>query len=356
MRDRSLRVAAARRAASSSAARRAGSTRRTATSPIRAAVPCTRGRRRVPRRGAHALRRTASASRSTTAARADSSARRPAPLHAVPPERAHLRRLRRARVRRRRADAHEAARPATATRASRAAAASARTSATRPRASTPTSAASTGRSISTTRSPTQGNAAAQQFAVVVSNPQPDLVATVTVDEDTAAAGRARERSAPSATATRRRPRSLEVFKLGPKEVDGSAPGTFDTRHAHRAHARCVSRPVRRADRRLPVQPARERRTCSRTTRRCSCRRAALGGRRRARVRRRRLAADDRRERESATRTSALDLRAFLTIVGTQPDTQRPRQDDGAHRPRRTVSERRREGRRRSTSRCSPSTS
>lgn len=72
----------------------------------------------------------------------------------------------------------------------------------------------------------QGNAAAQQYAVVVSNAELDLVATVTVEEDTAAVG------APAALRTvataRVGPRSLEVFKLGPKEVDGSAPGTFDT--------------------------------------------------------------------------------------------------------------------------------
>jgi hypothetical protein len=72
----------------------------------------------------------------------------------------------------------------------------------------------------------QGNAAAQQYAVVVSNAESDLVANVTVDEDTAAVG------SPAAIRTvataRVGPRSLEVFRLGPKEVDGSAPGTFDT--------------------------------------------------------------------------------------------------------------------------------
>jgi len=80
----------------------------------------------------------------------------------------------------------------------------------------------------------RGNAAAQQFAVVVSNVEPDVVATVTVDEDTSAMG------APQAVRTvataRVGPRSLEVFKLGPKEVDGSAPGTFDT-GTHTAIAR-----------------------------------------------------------------------------------------------------------------------
>lgn len=72
----------------------------------------------------------------------------------------------------------------------------------------------------------QGNAAAQQYAIVVSNAQPDLVANVIVEEDTAAP------SAPAALRTvataRIGPHSLEVFKLGPKEVDGSAPGTFNT--------------------------------------------------------------------------------------------------------------------------------
>lgn len=71
----------------------------------------------------------------------------------------------------------------------------------------------------------QGNAAAQQFAVVVSNPQPDLFAKITVEEDTAALGEpARPRVVGTAIV---RPRNLEVFKLGPKEVDGSPPGRFD---------------------------------------------------------------------------------------------------------------------------------
>ncbi len=72
----------------------------------------------------------------------------------------------------------------------------------------------------------QGNAAAQQFAVVVSNNEPDLVSNVVVEEDTAAVG---QKQALRTIATARvGPRSLEIFKLGPKEVDGSEPGTFDT--------------------------------------------------------------------------------------------------------------------------------
>jgi hypothetical protein len=66
-----------------------------------------------------------------------------------------------------------------------------------------------------------GNAALQQFAVIVSNPQPDLPATVTVEEDTALPGEPpRIRVVGTATIG---VRHLEVFKLGPKEVDGSAP-------------------------------------------------------------------------------------------------------------------------------------
>jgi hypothetical protein len=67
-----------------------------------------------------------------------------------------------------------------------------------------------------------GNAAAQQFAVIVSNPEPDLAARVTIEEDLASVG------APNATRVVASAsvgvRRLEVFKLGPKEVDGSPPG------------------------------------------------------------------------------------------------------------------------------------
>lgn len=70
------------------------------------------------------------------------------------------------------------------------------------------------------------NAAAQQYAVVVSNPQLDIPAEVTVELDDAAVGEAsRPRTVGSAQIA---PRGLYVFKLGPREVDGSEPGTFDT--------------------------------------------------------------------------------------------------------------------------------
>jgi hypothetical protein len=82
------------------------------------------------------------------------------------------------------------------------------------------------------------NAAAQQYAIVVSNVQPDVPANVTVEEDDALPGQpARTRVVATSLIA---PRNLEVFKLGPREVDGSADGTFNTgtgtaltRHAYR---------------------------------------------------------------------------------------------------------------------------
>lgn len=65
----------------------------------------------------------------------------------------------------------------------------------------------------------QGNAAAQQFAVIVSNPQPDLAAKVTVEEDTALPGQPPNIRTIGTTSVG--VRHLEIFRLGPKEVDGS---------------------------------------------------------------------------------------------------------------------------------------
>jgi hypothetical protein len=70
------------------------------------------------------------------------------------------------------------------------------------------------------------NAASQQFAVVVSNAATNVPAFVTVEQDDALPGAPPNiRTVASATVT---PNNLEVFKLGPREVDGSAPGTFNT--------------------------------------------------------------------------------------------------------------------------------
>ncbi len=70
------------------------------------------------------------------------------------------------------------------------------------------------------------NAAAQQFAVVVSNPQPDVPVRVIIEQDDSLPGgpNAAYEIASSVIA----PLNLEVFKLGPREVDGSPPGEYDT--------------------------------------------------------------------------------------------------------------------------------
>lgn len=70
------------------------------------------------------------------------------------------------------------------------------------------------------------NAAAQQFAVVISNPQPDLTAEIRIEQDDTLPG---EPSAPTLVASSRVPPfNLVVFPLGPREVDGSAPGTYNS--------------------------------------------------------------------------------------------------------------------------------
>jgi hypothetical protein len=70
------------------------------------------------------------------------------------------------------------------------------------------------------------NAAAQQFAIVVSNPQPDLPSFVTIEQDDSAPGGDNTpRQVASATVP---PLGLSVFRLGPREVDGSPPGKYDS--------------------------------------------------------------------------------------------------------------------------------
>ncbi|MBX3231570.1 MAG: IgGFc-binding protein [Labilithrix sp.] len=80
-----------------------------------------------------------------------------------------------------------------------------------------------------------GNAAAQQYAIIVSNPHPQIVARVTVEEDTAKPGEpANVRTVAQASVG---PRSLEVFRLGPKEVDGSTPDGPPNNGTHTALTR-----------------------------------------------------------------------------------------------------------------------
>lgn len=71
------------------------------------------------------------------------------------------------------------------------------------------------------------NAAAQQFAVAISNPQPDVTVEVTIEQDDSTPGSAQNSPTQIASASIP-PLSLRVFKLGPREVDGSPPGEFNT--------------------------------------------------------------------------------------------------------------------------------
>jgi len=70
------------------------------------------------------------------------------------------------------------------------------------------------------------NAAAQQFAVVVSNAQPDVAAEIHIFQDDGAPG-----DAPAPVEIQSAviaPLNLQVFKLGPREVDGSPEGEYNT--------------------------------------------------------------------------------------------------------------------------------
>ena len=82
------------------------------------------------------------------------------------------------------------------------------------------------------------NAAAQQYAIVVSNPQPDVPAEVIIEQDDGEVGSA---IAPTIAAKATiHPGNLHTFKLGPREVDGSPPGEFNT-GAGTAHTRAAFR-------------------------------------------------------------------------------------------------------------------
>jgi hypothetical protein len=70
------------------------------------------------------------------------------------------------------------------------------------------------------------NAAAQQYAVVVSNPQPDVPVEVVIHRDDGDPGG--EADIVEIARAVIAPLNLRVFKLGPREVDGSPLGEFDT--------------------------------------------------------------------------------------------------------------------------------
>ncbi|AKV02244.1 hypothetical protein AKJ09_08907 [Labilithrix luteola] len=162
----------------------------------------------------------------------------------------------------------------------------------------------------------QGNAAQQQYAIVVSNVQPDLVATVIVEEDTAAIGQ--PQALRTIASARVNPQSLEVFKLGPKEVDGSAPGTFNT-----GTNTALSRGAFRVRSDVPIvayqfNPLENINVFSNDAS-LLLPTAALGGNGgRSYI----VAAwpQTLARSENSAEDFGIDLRAFLTIVGTTPDT------------------------------------
>jgi hypothetical protein len=162
----------------------------------------------------------------------------------------------------------------------------------------------------------QGNAAAQQYAVVVSNAEPDLVANVIVEEDTAGVGQ--PQALRTIATARVGPHSLEVFKLGPKEVDGSAPGTFDT-GTHTA----LSRGAFRIRTDVPIvayqfNPLENVNVFSNDATLLLPTAALGGGGGRSYV----IGAWPQTiaTTEDPSTNFGQDLRAFLTIVGTAPDT------------------------------------
>lgn len=161
----------------------------------------------------------------------------------------------------------------------------------------------------------QGNAALQQFAVIVSNPQPDLAARVTIEEDIAKPGEAANiRVIGTSSVGIRR---LEIFKLGPKEVDGSGPDIPNS-GTHTALTRGAFRI--RSD--VPIvayqfNPLENVNVFSNEAT-LLLPTAALGGNGRAYIVAgwpQTIARSDDPEADFG-----IELRAFLSIVGTSPDT------------------------------------
>ncbi len=161
-----------------------------------------------------------------------------------------------------------------------------------------------------------GSAAAQQFAVVVSNPQPDLTAHIVIEEDTAKPGEpARVRTVAEGNIN---PRNLETFKLGPKEVDGSAEGTFDT-----GTGTALSRGAFRVTSDVPIvayqfNPLENVNVFSNDASQLLPVAALTGSAQGGYV----IAGWPQTiaRSESSATNFGIDLRAFLAIVGTRPDT------------------------------------
>ncbi len=160
-----------------------------------------------------------------------------------------------------------------------------------------------------------GNAAIQQFAVIVSNPQPDLAARVKIEEDVALPGEApKVRTIATATVG---VRHLEVFKLGPKEVDGSTPDAPNG-GTHTA----LSRGAFRLSSDVPIVAYQfnplENVNVRSNDATILLPTAALGTSGRSYV----VASWPQTIARSdvPSQNFGLDLRAFLTLVGTRPDT------------------------------------
>jgi hypothetical protein len=160
------------------------------------------------------------------------------------------------------------------------------------------------------------NAAAQQFAVVVSNVQPDVPARVVVEEDNGEVG---GESAPRVVARATVPQqNLEVFRLGPREVDGSPPGTFN-----RGTGTALTRNAYRIRSNVPIvayqfNPLENQNVFSNDASQLLPTAALNAGSGRAYVVAgwpQTIATSD-----EASQNFGTDLRAFVTIVATAPDT------------------------------------
>ena len=169
------------------------------------------------------------------------------------------------------------------------------------------------------------NAAAQQFAVVVSNPQPDRRAEV---DDRAGRRAPGEHAAPSARSPTRDDPAAQPRDLQARPARGRRQPRRRVQHRDRHGAHAPRLPDQEpTSRSSPTSSTRSRTsTSSPTTRRSSSRsrrspttRARIG----PRLRRRRLAADHRQHRRSRHQlqpANPIDLRAFLTHRRHAPDT------------------------------------
>ncbi len=165
-----------------------------------------------------------------------------------------------------------------------------------------------------------GNAAAQQYAIVVSNAEPDLGANVVVEEDTAQPG---QPNALRTVATARvGPHALEVFKLGPREVDCSPIAPDGTTLFNQGSGTCLSRQAFRVTSDVPIvayqfNPLDNVNVFSNDAS-LLLPTPALGGGGRTYVVAgwpQTIATSD-----DAATNFGLDLRVFLAFVGTKPDT------------------------------------